>query len=139
MADLFDNSSSEETPFIELCVIYILYFDEARGHVPLLIYPNDKYKENKKYMRPINFHPVWFLPVDDEKGLDHIDLEYKGFTFFGKKFLTKSKRIKRRAGLKEETPETIVIIASLPLHLTKRIHASTFGPIEPAKNCPSSR
>ncbi|MFX0060376.1 MAG: hypothetical protein ACFE8J_18925, partial [Candidatus Heimdallarchaeota archaeon] len=41
-------------------------------------------------------------------------LEFKGYTFFGKKFLTKSKRKKRRAGLEEETPETIVIIVSLP-------------------------
>ncbi|MFX1328081.1 MAG: hypothetical protein ACFE91_08060, partial [Promethearchaeota archaeon] len=69
---------------------------------------------NKKYMRPINYHPVWFLETEE---LDHIDLEYKGYTFFGKKFKTKSKREKRRAGLEEETPETIVIIVSLPVEL----------------------
>jgi len=51
--------------------------------------------------------------VEEEGALDHIDLEFKGYTFFGKKFLTESKRKKRRAGLDEDTPETIVIIVSL--------------------------
>ncbi|GAH79675.1 unnamed protein product, partial [marine sediment metagenome] len=23
----------------EICIVYVLYFDEARGHIPLLIYP----------------------------------------------------------------------------------------------------
>ncbi|MFX1601417.1 MAG: hypothetical protein ACFFB6_12530, partial [Promethearchaeota archaeon] len=39
------------------------------------------------------------------------------YAFFGKKIHTKSKRQKRRAGLEEETPETIVIIVSLPVEL----------------------
>ncbi|MHA1273047.1 MAG: hypothetical protein ACTSVV_17370 [Promethearchaeota archaeon] len=116
MAELFDREEKERNPFEELCVVYILYFDEERGHVPLLIYPSEKYKNNKKFMRPIRYHSIWFLPV--EADLDHIDLEYKGYTFFGKKFLTKSKRKKRRAGLVEETPETIVIIVSLPNDLS---------------------
>ena len=65
-------------------------------------------------MRPIKYHPIWFLTVDEQEALDHIDLEFKGYTFFGKKFFTKSKRKKKRAGLDEETPETIIIIISLP-------------------------
>jgi hypothetical protein len=97
-----------------LCDIYIMYFDEERGHVPLLIYPEEINKDNKVFMRPIKYHPIWFLTVDEQEALDHIDLEFKGYTFFGKKFLTYSKRKKRRAGLEEETPETIVIIISLP-------------------------
>ncbi|MBA7605491.1 hypothetical protein ES703_12624 [subsurface metagenome] len=65
-------------------------------------------------MRPINYHPIWFLETEE---LDHIDLEYKGYAFFGKKFSAKSKRKKRRAGLEEETPETIVVVVSLPIEL----------------------
>ena len=65
-------------------------------------------------MRPIKYHPIWFLSLNESDALDHIDLEYKGYTFFGKKFLTQSKREKRRSGLQEDTPETIVIIVSLP-------------------------
>jgi len=113
LAELFD-SSSVKNPFEELAVVYVLYFDEAQGHMPLLIYPVEKYKNDKAFMRPIKYHPIWFLNLDDSDALDHIDLEFKGYTFFGKKFLTKSKREKRRAGLKEETPETIVIVVSLP-------------------------
>ena len=113
MADWNNSKPLDKKHIEELCVVYVMYFDEARGHVPLLIYPDDKYKDNKKYMRPIKYHSIWFLPVEEQEALDHVDLEYKGFIFFGKKFLTKSKRKKRRAGLQEETPETIVIIVSL--------------------------
>ncbi len=117
LADSKNSKPSEKKRIGDLSVVYVLYFDEAIGHVPLLIYPDDKYKEDKKYMRPIKYHSIWFLDIDDSEALDHIDLEYKGFIYFGKKFLTKSKRKKRRAGLKEETPETIVIILSLPTDL----------------------
>lgn len=116
MADSKKPKLSEKPSFKDLCIVYVLYFDEARGHVPLIIYPIDidNLKENKRFMRPIRYHPIWFMPVEEQEALDHIDLEFKNFTFFGKKFLVKSKRKKRRAGLEEETPETIVIIVSLP-------------------------
>jgi len=114
VADIFNNDSLEKNPNEYLCVIYVLYFDEKKGQIPLLMYPDDRFRNNKKYMRPIHFHPVWFLETED---LDHIDLEYKGYTFFGKKFLTKSERRKRRAGLETQTPETIVLIVSLPTEL----------------------
>ena len=117
MSEFFNSSTSEKNPFEELAVVYVLYFDEASGHIPLLIYPDDRYKDDRNFMRPIKYHPIWFLSVNEQEALDHIDLEFKGYTFFGKKFLTKSKRKKRRAGLEEETPETIVIILSLPNNL----------------------
>lgn len=98
----------------ELCYVYILYFDEERGHMPLMMYPDDELKNDKDFMRPIKYHPIWFLEIEESEALDHIDLEYKGYTFFGKKFLAKSEREKRRAGLNEETPETIVMIISIP-------------------------
>ncbi len=116
MADLFNSKSPEKALKEEICVVYILYFDEAKGHVPLLIFPFEegyKLKDDKRFMRPIKYHPVWFLSIEEQEPLDHIDLEFKGYTFFGKKFLTKSKRKKRRAGLKEESPEIIVVIASV--------------------------
>jgi len=113
LSDIFDGSV-DKNPNEDLCVVYVLYFDEKKGQFPLLMYPNDKFRNHKRYMRPINYHPVWFLETED---LDHIDLEYKGYAFFGKKFLTKSERPKRRAGLEEDTPETIVIIVSLPIEL----------------------
>ena len=116
MAELFE-STSEKNPFEELAVVYVLYFDEAQGHMPLLIYPIETYKNDKAFMRPIKYHPIWFLSLNESDALDHIDLEYKGYTFFGKKFLTQSKREKRRSGLQEDTPETIVIVVSLPINI----------------------
>ena len=116
MADLFNSKSPEKALKEEICVVYILYFDEAKGHVPLLIFPFEegyKLKDDKRFMCPIKYHPVWFLSIEEQEPLDHIDLEFKSYTFFGKKFLTKSKRKKRRAGLQEETPEIIVVIASV--------------------------
>jgi hypothetical protein len=113
LSDIF-NAPVEKNPQEDLCVVYVLYFDEKKGQVPLLMYPDDRLRIDKRYMRPINFHPVWFLETEE---LDHIDLEYKGYAFFGKKFNVRSGRPKRRAGLEAETPETIVIIVSLPVEL----------------------
>ena len=112
-----DPKKTQQHPCKGLSDIYLMYFDEALGHVPLFIYPEEKFiklRENKTFMRPIKYHPIWFLTVDEQEALDHVDLEFKGYTFFGKKFLTKSKRKKRRAGMEEDTPETIIIIVSLP-------------------------
>ncbi|TXT64666.1 MAG: hypothetical protein BAJALOKI3v1_180029 [Promethearchaeota archaeon] len=103
-----------KNPLEELCYVYVLYFDEEKGHIPLIMFPNEELKDNKSFMRPIKYHPIWFLELEESEALDHIDLEYKGYTFFGKKFLAKSEREKRRAGLQKETPETIIIIISLP-------------------------
>jgi hypothetical protein len=110
-----ENSTIQEkgNPLEKLAYVYIMYFDEKSGHIPLLIYPTEKFKDDKEFMRPIKYHPIWFLEVEETEALDHIDLEYKGYTFFGKKFRTKSIRKKRRAGLDEETPETIVVIVSV--------------------------
>ena len=116
MADLFDKDPSRKKLLEELCVVYVLYFDEALGHMPLVIYPieGDKLKDNKKFMRPIKYHPIWFLEVEEQSALDHIDLDFKNFIFFGKKFLMKSERKKKRMGLQEDTPEVVVVIVSLP-------------------------
>ena len=112
-----DLKKTQEHPCEGLSDIYLMYFDEARGHIPLFIYPEEKFtklRDNRTFMRPIKYHPIWFLTVDEQEALNHVDLEFKGYVFFGKKFLTKSKRIKRRAGMEDETPETIIMIVSLP-------------------------
>ena len=59
MADLSNTKTTEKNPFEELAVVYVLYFDEAQGHLPLLIYPDDRYKDDKQFMRPIKYHPIW--------------------------------------------------------------------------------
>ena len=116
MADLFGKEPARKKLLEELCVVYVLYFDEALGHMPLVIYPieGDMLKDNKAFMRPIKYHPIWFLDVEEQSALDHIDLDFKNFIFFGKKFLMKSERKKKRSGLQEDTPEVVVVIVSLP-------------------------
>ncbi|MEJ2296542.1 MAG: hypothetical protein P8Y23_17480 [Candidatus Lokiarchaeota archaeon] len=61
MFDEPKSKSLDKNTFEELAVVYVLYFDEAHGHTPLLIYPDDRYKDDKKFMRPIKYHPIWFL------------------------------------------------------------------------------
>ncbi|GAH01543.1 unnamed protein product, partial [marine sediment metagenome] len=69
MAELFDSSSSKKNPFEDLAVVYVMYFDEAQGHMPLLIYPVDEYRKNVTFMRPIKYHPIWFLSSDESDAL----------------------------------------------------------------------
>ena len=84
MADLFGKEPARKKLLEELCVVYVLYFDEALGHMPLVIYPieGDMLKDNKAFMRPIKYHPIWFLDVEEQSALDHIDLDFKNFIFF---------------------------------------------------------
>ncbi|MFW9946263.1 MAG: hypothetical protein ACFFDX_05480 [Candidatus Odinarchaeota archaeon] len=101
----------------EIGQIYILYFDEIKGHIPLLIFPDDSIKNNIEKMRPIKFHPIWFLNFEDKSDFEHVDLIYDGKGYFGKKFQITSKRRKRRAGIREETLDVIIVIIALPKEL----------------------
>lgn len=108
---------SELTLFTECTEIYILCFDQYKGHFPLLIYPKKSIKYNKEKMNPILFHPIWFLDVEEKPPNDHINLIYEGRTYSAKKFRTISKRQKRKEGSKKESFEIIVIIISTPIDL----------------------
>ena len=50
MADLFDSKSPEEVLKEEICVVYVLYFDEAKGHMPLLIFPFEEGDDIYRYL-----------------------------------------------------------------------------------------
>ncbi|MFX1396672.1 MAG: hypothetical protein ACFFAS_06460 [Promethearchaeota archaeon] len=113
MSGLSGDTPSSKDLSDEYCYIYVMCFDEEKGHLPLITYPNEDFQESKKFMRPIKYHPIWFFQINDQDVLDHVDVEYKGYTFIGKKFTTTSRRTKKRAGLKEDTPETIIVIVSL--------------------------
>ncbi len=114
LADLKVDSKDKSDPFEKLFEVYLLYFDEEKGQVPLIVHPDESIKLDPDKMRPINIHSIWFLDIKDQTALDHVDLEYSEKTYFAKKFLAVSRRKKRRAGLVEATPETIVIILALP-------------------------
>ena len=88
--------SSKKDPFKGLYELYLLVFDKTRGKVPLFIYPDDNIKIDKKKMRPINIHTIWWMDMKDQAVIDHVDLEYREKIYLARKFLTLSKREKKR-------------------------------------------
>lgn len=115
--DFVSGNINNENRTKELCDIYLLYFDEVLGHIPLLIHPDDPDKRNEDIMRIITFHPIWFLNEKEQDSLNRIDLEYKEKMYFAKKFYIKSDRKKRRAGLEQSRIEKIILIIVLPTDL----------------------
>ncbi len=111
------NDDAKEDPLESLCDIYICYFDEAQGHVPLLICPDETIKDDSEKMKPIYYHSIWFLDKSEITESDHVDLEYGDKIYTARKIYTTSKRKKQRAGLEDETPEIIVIIIELPIDI----------------------
>ena len=109
---LVKNETTEEK-FIKFYEIYMLYFDESQGAIPLLFYPDESIKNNIEKMRLIKIHPIWFLDIKEHEDFNRVDLEYEGNMYFAQKFHVKSKRKKKRAGLMEESPETIILILSI--------------------------
>ncbi|MFX1446373.1 MAG: hypothetical protein ACFFHV_23505 [Promethearchaeota archaeon] len=109
-----NEKNGEQCLFVGLCEIYLLFYDEIRGHVPLLVYPDESIKDDEEKMRPINYHSIWFLNKKENADNINIDLEYGDKTYFATKLYLSSKRKKRRAGLNEDSPEIIVIMVALP-------------------------
>ena len=97
--------------------IFLAYFNEELGHVPLFTYPAHL-KDDKDECRIISIHSIWWLDTETQKDLEHVDLEYSGRNYLATKFRAKSFREKSRSGLKTETPETFVLITSVPITLT---------------------
>ena len=50
MAGLFGDKPAGKGLFEENCYVYVLCFDEAKGHLPLIIYPSEAYKDSKKFL-----------------------------------------------------------------------------------------
>ncbi|TFG00848.1 MAG: Lrp/AsnC family transcriptional regulator [Promethearchaeota archaeon] len=120
MAELFEKNK-EKTPiedsYFGLYEVYILYFDEEKGHIPLLTYPSDSVKKSDGEMRPVYIHSIWFLDIEEISPQNHIDLEYNDKMYFATKFHVASQRERRRAGIKKGSPEKIVLMLALPTNL----------------------
>ncbi|MHA1890851.1 MAG: hypothetical protein ACTSYS_07665 [Promethearchaeota archaeon] len=125
----FFENSKEKTPkddqrsSIELehfCVVFLAYFDEARGHQLLLVHPPELKNDEefiKNESRTIFIHSIWWMSVELQEELSHVDLEFNGRNYVAKKFQAPSFRPKRRSGMTETTPETVVLILSIPINL----------------------
>ena len=109
-----NENNGDQCLFVGLCEIYLLFYDEIRGHIPLIVYPDESVKEDEEKMRPVNYHSIWFLNKKKDADSMNIDLEYGDKTYFATKVYLSSKRKKRRAGLSDDSPEVIVIMVALP-------------------------
>ena len=115
MFDIFEKKEKEEFPTKSQTFyqIFLCYFDEAMGHLPLYTFPSElKYDENE--LRIIKIHSIWFLDAEAQEDLSHVDLDYGDKQYLAMKFKGKSWRSKSRAGIERDTPETYVLIISLP-------------------------
>ncbi len=98
--------------------IFLCYFDEVRGHIPLVSYPDKNLLYDEVATKPIFVHSVWFLSVEEQEDFDHIDLDYSDRTYLAKKFRVPTTRKKERAGCEADETETMVLIISVPSDLS---------------------
>ncbi|MFX1497180.1 MAG: hypothetical protein ACFFBH_06620 [Promethearchaeota archaeon] len=117
MDDFNLNKPKDAVEPEQLCEIFLLYFDEEYGPMPLLITPDESLKDDVDVMRLIRIHSIWFLDISDQTSPDRMDLEYQKKIYFAKKFLVPSKREKRRSGSEGESFETLVLILALPVDM----------------------
>jgi len=87
-----------------------MYFDEIMGIIPLLIFPDDSIKNDENLMRPIKYHPIWFLKSQECTKSENIDLIYNGKVYSGKKYKMLLKTKKRIVKSKEADFDTVVLI-----------------------------
>lgn len=73
----------------EFCQIYILYFDDVIGLIPILIFSNEFIKKNEKQILPIKLHPIRLLDSENERDFEQINLKYNGKVYFAKRFKPK--------------------------------------------------
>ncbi len=123
--DFFDQkgTSGEDTNNVNLerfCIVYLAYFDEARGHQLLLVHPPEL-KDDEEFLqqesKTVFIHSIWWMSVDLQAELSHVDLEFGGRNYIAKKFNAPSHRPKKRSGMDDNTPETIILFLSLPINL----------------------
>lgn len=111
------NESPPISPLLNrgssLYEVFLCYFDEARGHLMLYTYP-EYLKTDKDQEKIIKIHSIWFLDTESQEDLDHVDLEFGDRVYLAMKFIGESYREKNRSGMDETTPETYVLILSLP-------------------------
>nr|MDO8116782.1 hypothetical protein [Candidatus Sigynarchaeota archaeon] len=102
------------------CIVYLAYFDEARGHQLLLVHPSEL-KDDVEFLqqesKTVFIHSIWWMSVDLQAELSHVDLEFGGRNYLAKKFTAPSHRPKKRSGMDEDTPETIVLFLNIPISL----------------------
>ncbi|MFW9896325.1 MAG: hypothetical protein ACFFD7_11015 [Candidatus Thorarchaeota archaeon] len=101
------------TPF----QIYIMYYDNLRGILPLLIFPDESVKRDNKAMKPIYYHPIWTLSNKDESEFEYINLIYRGNIYIAKKYYFTIEKIGNKKFYVQPGFKKIVSILVLPKKL----------------------
>ncbi len=96
--------------------VFLYFFDETRGHIPLFIYPSGPINENERQI--LSIHSVWW---HQDKFLtpfefNSIDLELGGVIYSATLFICHTHRTKRRSGMDSSKwkPERFVLIIKAP-------------------------
>ncbi len=119
------NSSKENSPDEKHYGVFIYFFDELKGHIPLFSYPSNL-MQNEAEKRILSVHSIWWHQdrfLDSEK-LTHIDLEIQNKIYSATLFFCKSKRKKRRLGMdsKKWQYERFVLIVKAPASVSFIAH-----------------
>lgn len=95
--------------------VFLYFFDEIRGHIPLFMYPSEPINENEREI--LSIHSIWwhqerFLPPFK---FNSIDLELEGIIYTATLFLCHTRRTRRRSGmdLTKWKPERFVLIVKI--------------------------
>ena len=104
-----------------------MYCDESRGIIPLLIFPDEYIKNSEQLMRPINFHPIWFLETERKANLEHVDLIYKEKAYSAIKIQIFPEGVKKKWECKETPFNMMVIIMVFPKEMN--LHKKVFSKI----------
>ncbi|MFW9903888.1 MAG: hypothetical protein ACFFFH_06110 [Candidatus Thorarchaeota archaeon] len=97
--------------------VFLYFFDEVKGHVPLFAYPRELLK-NKQEKKIISIHSIWWHQdkfLESEKFIS-MDLELEGVIYCATLIICQTKRTKRRSGMdsKKWRAERFVLIVKAP-------------------------
>ncbi|MFW9903025.1 MAG: hypothetical protein ACFFFH_01715 [Candidatus Thorarchaeota archaeon] len=97
--------------------VYLYFFDEIRGYVPLFTYPSRLIKETERKI--LLFHSIWWHQdkfLTPFKNFDSIDLEFGGVIYSATLFLCHTHRMKRRSRMDSNKwkPERFILIVKEP-------------------------
>ena len=109
--------SREDLPNEDYYGVFIYFFDELKGHIPLYTFPSNL-MENEVEKRMLSVHSIWWHQdqfLKSEK-FTHIDLEIQNTIYTATLFFCRTKRIKRRSGMdaKKWQYERFILIIKAP-------------------------
>lgn len=96
--------------------VYLYFFDEIRGHIPLFVYPTGITSKDERQI--LSIHSIWWHQDEflTTSKFNTIDLELGGVIYSATLFFCNSRRTKRRFGMDSSKwkPERFVLIIKAP-------------------------